>query len=179
MQLDHIAEETGPVPKDVLSKSYAEMRRMARRILADNVLGRAFQPTDLANEASIRLIRANLADTTEEGHFLAITARMMRQILIDEARKAATAKRQAPVLTTAWPGQNSENLMVDLAELDEALASLAEISPERAEIVEMRFMLGMTVEEAARATGIPERSVKRHWQAARAWLLGWLNDRSS
>jgi RNA polymerase sigma factor (TIGR02999 family) len=166
----------GPIPEDVLVKCYGDMRRMARRILRGNVLGRALQPTELANEAVIRLIRTNLANAQDEGHLLAIAARTMRQILVDEARKSVSAKRQSPVLMTTWPGGDA---LVDMADLDGALAALAEISPIRAEIVELRFMLGMTVEETAAATGIPERSVKRHWQAARAWLLGWLNEQSA
>jgi RNA polymerase sigma factor (sigma-70 family) len=99
----------------------------------------------------------------------------MRNILIDEARKAASSKHNHSALMTMWPGGDASSL-VNIADLDGALAALAALSPPRAEIVELRFMLGMTVEETARATGIPERSVKRHWQAARAWLLGWLNE---
>jgi RNA polymerase sigma factor (TIGR02999 family) len=172
---DSEAEGLGPIPEHVLAECYGEMRRMARRILAGNALGRILQPTELANEAAIRLIRANLANAKDESHLLAIAARTMRQILVDEARKASSAKRSEPMLLTAWPGAEQDKL-VDLAALDQALAALAALSPERAEIVELRFMLGMTVEETAAATGIPERTVKRHWQAARAWLLAYLND---
>ncbi len=165
----------GPIPADVLARCYGEMRKMARRILAGNAIGRALQPTELANEAAIRLIRANLANAKDESHLLAIAARMMRHILIDEARKSMAAKRAEPTLLTAWPGAEGGTL-VDIADLDGALEALAALSPVRAEIVELRFMLGMTVEETARATGIPERTVKRHWQAARAWLMAWLAD---
>jgi RNA polymerase sigma factor (sigma-70 family) len=84
------------------------------------------------------------------------------------------AKRHTPTLMTLWPG-NEANAAIDLRDLDTALAALAALSPARAQIVELRFMLGMTVEETAAATGIPERTVKRHWQAARAWLLAHLN----
>lgn len=168
----------GPIPADVLARCYGEMRMMARRILGGNALGRVLQPTELANEAAIRLIRSNLANAKDEGHLLAIAARTMRQILVDEARKSVSAKRNTPLLMTAWPGASGEAL-VDMADLDGALAALAAISPERAQIVELRFMLGMTVEETAAATGIPDRTVKRHWQAARAWLLAWLNEHSA
>jgi RNA polymerase sigma factor (TIGR02999 family) len=165
----------GPIPSDVLAQCYSEMRRMARRILSGNQLGRVLQPTELANEAAIRLIRANLANAKDESHLLAIAARTMRQILVDEARRASSAKRNEPLLVTRWPGGDGEGL-VDMADLDGALEALAALSPKRAEIVELRFMLGMTVEETARATGIPARSIKRQWQAARAWLLAWLNE---
>lgn len=146
---------------------------MARRIMAGNVLAQALQPTELANEAAIKLLRANLANVENESQLLAIAARTMRNILIDEARKAAASKRSNPLMTV-WPGADSGTL-VNLSDLDQALVALAEISPQRAEIVELRFMLGMTVEETARTTGIPERTVKRHWQTARAWLLGWIS----
>jgi|CXWL01.1.fsa_nt_gi RNA polymerase sigma factor (TIGR02999 family) len=172
-----IAGGLGPIPADALARCYTEMRIMARRILAGNKLGQVLQPTELANEAAIRLIRSNLAQASDEGHLLAIAARSMRQILIDEARKAVSAKRNAPLLITVWPGRDNQ-ATVDMAGIDAALAALAAISPARAEIVELRFMLGMTVEETAAAMRMPERTVKRNWQAARAWLLAYLNDQS-
>lgn len=174
---EETADGLGPIPAAVLAQCYAEMRVMARRILAGNTLGQVLQPTELANEAAIRLIRSNLARANDQGHLLAIAARSMRQILVDEARKAVSAKRKAPLLMTAWPGTDNR-AMVDMADIDGALAALAAISPARAEIVELRFMLGMTVEETAAATSIPERTVKRNWQAARAWLLAYLDDQS-
>jgi RNA polymerase sigma factor (TIGR02999 family) len=162
---------------EVLSRCYGEMRLMARRILAGNALGRVLQPTELANEAAVRLIRAHLSGAADSSHLLAVAARTMRRILIDEARKAASIKRSAPPLMTAWPG-DQRGQAVGMAELDRALSALAALSPDRAEIVELRFMLGMTVEETAAATGVPERTVKRRWQSARAWLLDYLNDAS-
>ena len=160
------------LPPEMLSACYGEMRRMARRIMAGNALGRIFQPTELANEAAIRLIRANLRDVKvkDQGHLLAVSARMMRQLIIDEARKAMSAKRHVPPLMTAWPSDDEVGL-VDLSDLDLALTALAILSPTRAEIVELRFMMGMTVEETAAAMGMSERTIKRQWQAARAWLL--------
>ena len=157
---------------EMLAQCYVEMRTTARRLLAGNAMARVLQPTELANEATIRLIRADLASINDEGHMLATAARAMRQVIVDEVRKASAAKRSEPVMMTAWPA--GEGGLVDMADLDGALAVLAEISPTRARIVELRFMLGMTVAETSAATSIPERSVKRHWQAARAWLLDHL-----
>ena len=172
--------ETGvsPITTSMLEHCYAEMRVMARRILSGNVLGQALQPTELANEAAIKLIRSELAQTAGQGHLLAIAARTMRQILIDEARKAAAAKRIDPALLTMWPEADEGaggTTLIDMDALDGALDALAALSPQRAQVVELRFMLGMTVEETAAASGIPERTVKRHWQAARAWLLAYLD----
>ncbi len=164
----------GPMSADMLAVCYGEMRTMARRIMSTNGLGRVLQPTELANEAAIRLIRANLSGAVDQGHLLAIAARTMRQILIDEARRAASAKRSPPMLLTRWPG-GEQQPSVDVVGIDEALAALAAFSPERAEIVELRFMLGMTVEETAAAMGVPGRTIKRRWQAARAWLLDYMN----
>lgn len=170
-----------PLTASLLEQCYGEMRIMARRILSGNVLGQALQPTELANEAAIKLIRSELAQAAGQGHLLAIAARTMRQILIDEARKAAAAKRINPALLTMWPeGDDGAGgtTLIDMDALDGALAALAALSPHRAQVVELRFMLGMTVEETAIATGIPERTVKRHWQAARAWLLAYLDQPS-
>lgn len=164
----------GPLPADMLAQCYGEMRLLARRIMADNVLARVLQPTELANEAAIRLIRSKLSNLQDKGHTLALAARIMRQVMIDEVRKTASAKRNAPLMMTFWPGGDRAAL-VDLGDLDEALTALTAFSPERAQIVELRFMFGMTVEETAVAVGSSERTVKRHWQAARAWLLDYIN----
>jgi RNA polymerase sigma factor (TIGR02999 family) len=150
------------------------MRRVARRILAGDGMAAQLQPTDLAHDAAIRLILTNEAITVEDkGHMLALAARTMRRILIDEVRKSSAAKRQAPPPMTQWPGAGITTL-VEISELDKALAALQNFSERHAMIVEMRFTLGLTVEETAQQTGIPERTVKRHWQAARAWLHDYL-----
>ena len=159
----------------MLAHCYGEMRQVARRIMAGDSMARAIQPTELANEAAVRLIRSKLANLEDKGHTLALAARIMRQVLIDEARRNAAAKRSAPMLLTAWPGSREGARegegMVDLGALDEALSALTALSPARAEVVELRFMFGMTVEETAVAIGASESTVKRSWQAARAWLL--------
>lgn len=157
----------------LLTQCYEDMRRVARRILAGDGMAAAIQPTDLAHEAAIRLILSDASIAVEDrGHMLALAARTMRRILIDEARKAGAAKRRVPELMTMWPGSSST--MIDLSDLDEALTALHAYSDSHAAIVEMRFTLGLTVEETARQTGIPERTVKRRWQVARAWLHDYL-----
>ena len=157
----------------LMAQCYEDMRRVARRILAGDGMAVAIQATDLAHEAAIRLILSDAAIVAaDRGHMLALAARTMRRVLIDEARKAGAAKRHAPTLMTQWPGSSSS--FVDLADLDEALAALHDFSDDHATIVEMRFTLGLTVEETARQTGIPDRTVKRRWQAARAWLYDYL-----
>lgn len=151
---------------------YDELRRVARRIIISDAQRHALQATELVNEAVLRLIRSGLESVTEREHLLALAARTMRRVLIDEARRMLAAKRQPPPLITQWPGGPATGLDVEV--LDEAIAALERFSPEHSRIVELRFGLGLTVEETARLTAIPERTVKRRWQAARVWLHDYI-----
>ncbi len=99
------------VRAQALAACYTDMRRVARRIMANDKLGRVLQPTEIANEAAIRLLRANLAGVESEGHLLALAARTIRQVLIDEARKAMANKRQAVGLMTLWPDDGQHHLI--------------------------------------------------------------------
>lgn len=166
--------EPAGLPSDLLAACYDDVRRIARRVIARDGMNRALQATELANEAAIRLMGVDRMEIKGKAHMLAMAARTMRRILIDEARKGSAAKRRAPTFITIWPDDPSNNL-IDVGDLDRALVALDAHSPEHAQIVELRFMLGLTVEEAALASGIPERTIKRRWQAARAWLLDHLD----
>ena len=172
-------DRPGPVANalsaDMLGAAYADMRRIARRIMANDQVGRVLQPTELANEAAIRLLRSNLSEVRDQGHFLGLAARSMRQVLIDEARKRLADKRQAIGVMTMWPGE-SETKLVDIEALDRALVALDAYSPEHAQIVELRFMLGLSLHETVQVTGLSVRTVTRRWQAARIWLLARLNE---
>jgi RNA polymerase sigma factor (TIGR02999 family) len=164
--------DAGFRPQALLDDCYAEMRRTARALLAgesDRVL---IQPTDLAHEAAIRLLRLDTLEVKDRGHMLALAARVMRQALIDEARRAGAAKRQPPPMVTEWPGGHAAPIELDV--LDDALRALAEVSAEHAQIVELRFSLGLTVEETAAVTGINARTVTRRWRASRTWLQSYL-----
>lgn len=155
----------------LLADCYAEMRRTARALMAREN-GIALQPTDLANEAAIRLMALDHMEVNGRAHVLALAARVMRQAMIDEIRKARAAKRQLPGTLTNWPGGGAQ--LIELDVLDDALSALSEVSPQHAEIVELRFSLGLTIDEAAVAVGTTARTVKRRWQAARAWLQHYL-----
>jgi len=144
---------------------------MARRLLASPADRLLFQPTELAHEAAIRLLAIEPTRFASRAHMLATAARITRQALIDEARAASAAKRRMPTPLTLWPGQ-AEPLPLD--ELDAAVAALARVSADHARIVELRFSLGLTVEEAAETEGLSPRTVKRRWAAARAWLQAHL-----
>ena len=161
------------LPELMLADCYQDMRRIARAIMAGDSMRLKLQPTDLVNEAALRLIQSMPAGIADRGHMLALAARTMRRVLIDEVRRHRAAKRVAPQVLTQFPGGAAEEV-VDVEDLDRALVALGSFSAEHARVVELRFTLGMSVEETAQATGMAERTVKRRWQAARAWLLDYL-----
>jgi RNA polymerase sigma factor (TIGR02999 family) len=155
----------------LLSAFYQELRVIARRLLTRDSAADYLQPTELVNETLLRLLNINRIALTDRNHFLALSARMMRQVLLDEVRRHRAQKRQTPQVMTSWLEAEVPDSTVDIEGLDQALTRLAEVSEERARIVELRFFAGMTVEDVAGTLGMSERSVKRHWQTARAWLL--------
>ena len=156
----------------LLAQCYEELRRIARRLLAGGGDRFLIQPTDLAHEAAIRLINLDRMEFTSRAHLLATAARLTRQAMIDEARRTSRLKRRAPEMLTSLPGVPA---LVGLEDLHQAVAALAAVSPEHAQIVELRFTLGLTIEEAAEATGLSTRTIKRRWSATRAWLQAWLD----
>lgn len=162
-----------PAARDrLLALHYNEFRRVARRVLSGDAPTVHMQPTDLAHEAAIRLLRQDQLSCRDGKHLLALSARVMRQVLLDEIRRVRAVKRSPPVLSR-WcePGADAAPPpMLDLEAFDEALGRLAELDPERAKIVEMRFYAGLTLEEIAEVTGESLSTIKRRWRVARAWL---------
>jgi RNA polymerase sigma factor (TIGR02999 family) len=156
----------------MLSDCYEELRRIARHLLGGDRARLLIQPTELAHEATIRLLQLNSMQLVDREHLLATAARLARQALIDEIRRTGRLKRQAPAATlTVFPDFQTP---VALESLHAAIEALTAVSPEHARLVELRFTLGMTVDEAAATTGLSARTVKRRWQATRAWLLDWM-----
>jgi RNA polymerase sigma factor (TIGR02999 family) len=170
------AERSAGVSAELLAACYDETRRIARRIIAGDGAKRPLQATELANEAAIRLMGLDRMDIKDRSHMLAMAARTMRRILIDEARKGGAAKRHAPTFVTRWPDEDTAGDLIDMVDLDRALEALESVSPDHAQVIELRFMLGLSVEEAAESSGLSQRTIKRRWQAARAWLLDHLSD---
>lgn len=129
---------------------------------------------DLVNDAVVRILRIEQFDLKDRAHFLALAARLMRNILTDRARARNSDKRRhiEVELSTNVP----DDPRVDLLELDFALTRLAEIDRQLAEIVEMRYFGGMSTEDVARATALSPATVKRRWQTARAWLADAVSD---
>lgn len=161
----------------LLNAYYAEFRSIARRVLCNDGGPLALQPTDLAHEAAIRILKLDQIDWKDRTHFLAMAARVMRQTLLDEVRRHKADKRQPCAVLTQWPfDERKRALPIDM--LDDALERLFKIDFDRARVVELRFYAGLTLEEIAHNLGVSESTIVRRWRGARAWLLHALDEPS-
>jgi RNA polymerase sigma-70 factor (ECF subfamily) len=158
---------------------YDELRRIAARHMRRERPGHSLQPTALVNEAYLRLLDQRAHSWKNRAHFFAFAAGVMREILIDHARRRRAAKRgqgkpNVP-FDDLWMGERQQPTLTDdqfedLIAIDEALTQLADLDPRQTRIVELRFFAGMTSREVAEVLDISERTVEREWAAARAWL---------
>lgn len=130
---------------------------------------------DLINEAVLRLMKSERHDLADRAHFIALASRLMRNILIDHARAKKSAKRDHAKVELCTNVEGGEQRF-DLISLDSALIRLGTIDPLLMEMVEMRYFGGMTTADMSAVTGLSEATVKRRWQAARAWLLDALSN---
>ncbi len=151
---------------------YDELRRLARRSMGGERAGHTLQATALVNEAYLRLIDINQVQWQNRAHFFAMSARLMRRILVDFARAKHSQKRGAGAQQVSL----DEALMVvnqgqDLVAVDDALEALARVDARKSQVVEMRFFGGLSVEETAEALHVSPDTVKRDWKVAKAWLL--------
>lgn len=163
---EHAAEK-------LLPQVYEELRRLAAAKMAEQP-GQTLQATALVHEAWLKLVGSASPGWRDRQHFFRAAAEAMRQILIDRARRRLRLRH----------GQNAQRVNLEaieialpekeeiLLQLDEALGELKAASPERAEIVNLRFFAGLTEPEIAGILGVSERSVQRQWNYARAWLFG-------
>ena len=151
---------------------YDELRRQAARYLREERPGHTLQTTALIHEAYLRLINQHNVEWKDRAHFYAIAARLMRQILVDHARKRQAAKRGGSDIKVPLEEEMviSPERNMDLVALDEALTRLAGIDPQQSRIVEMRYFSGLSTEETAEVMGVSSRTVKRDWNVAKAWL---------
>ncbi len=158
---------------------YHELRRIAHRHMVREKSGNTLQTTALVNEAYLRLVDVKDVPWHDRAHFFALSAQLMRRILVDHARSRARKKRGGPAQklsldeALAVPARKEANLV----ELDEALTSLAAVDARKAKAVELRFFGGLSVEETAEALGVSVSTVMSDWKLAKAWLLREL-DRS-
>jgi RNA polymerase sigma factor (TIGR02999 family) len=152
---------------------HEELRRLARRPMAHERVGHTLQATALVNEAFVRLIDVRQVKWQDRAHFFAMSSRLMRRILVDFARSKGYQKRgggaqkvsfDEALLVAREPGQ-------DLVALDDALTALAAFDGRKAQVVEMRFFGGLSVEETAEALNVSVDTVMRDWKLAKAWLL--------
>jgi RNA polymerase sigma-70 factor, ECF subfamily len=151
---------------------YQELHRMAARYMHTERAGNSFQPTALVNEAYLRLVDIKGVRWQDRAHFFAVSAKMMRRILVDAARARRSGKRGGGLklnLDESIDGMPDRNEY--LVDLDDALAALAEFDARKARVVEMRFFGGLSVEETAEVLKISPQTVMRDWKMARAWLL--------
>ena len=156
---------------------YTQLRAQARRYMRDERSGLTMQTTALVHETYLRLTRAEDVDWHDRVHFFALSAQIMRRILVDAARKRAAAKRGGGALRVdhssavdldQFPTADSD--AASLCALDDALESLAQIDPRRAKVIELRFFGGLSVEETADVLEVSSQTVMRDWRLARAWL---------
>ena len=156
---------------------YGQLRTLAARYLRKEKAGHSLQTTALVHEAYLRLVRADDAGWNDRVHFFAVCATVMRRILVDHARKRASAKRGGPAVAFGGADVDVERLpaheserAVELVALDDALTALAAVDERRARVIELRFFGGLSVEEAAEALHVSPQTVMRDWKLARAWL---------
>jgi RNA polymerase sigma factor (TIGR02999 family) len=151
---------------------YDEMRRLAASYLSDERSAATLQPTALVHEAYLRLVAQKLPDWQSRSHFFGVAAHLMRQILVDHARRQKSAKRGDGV--PAAPFEEALSFAPersgDVIALDDALQALAQVDPRKCQIVELRFFGGCSVEEVAQSLGISVATVGREQRLAEAWL---------
>jgi RNA polymerase sigma factor (TIGR02999 family) len=151
---------------------HAELRRLARRQMSRERPGHTLQATALVNEAYLRLIDLRRVRWQDRAHFFAVSARLMRRILVDFARSRGYQKRGGGVPPVAL----DEALLLareagrDLVALDDALEALAALDARKSQVVELRFFGGLSVEESAEALHVSPDTVMRDWKLARVWL---------
>jgi RNA polymerase sigma factor (TIGR02999 family) len=150
---------------------YMELRDIARNHLRRERVGHTLQSAALVHEAYLRLLDQRPFDTENRAHFLAVASRLMRQILVDQARSHAAVKRGASrrvELDVSLVAAKTKT--TDVVALDDALTGLAKLDEQQGRIVEMRFFGGLGVEEIAEVLGVSASTVKRDWNVAKAWL---------
>lgn len=167
---------------------YDELRQLAQRHLARERSNHTMQKTALVNEAFVRLVGQQSVDWQSRAHFIGLASKLMRRVLVDYARARLASKRgggagvlsldemtapeadEAPSTTPTALQHLDAHTQEEVSAIDQALLRLEQIDARQAQIVEMRYFGGLTVEQTAEAIGISEATVKREWTLARAWL---------
>ncbi len=164
----------------LVSVIYAELRRLARRYMSGERKDHTLQTTALINEAYLRLVDCSKVNWQNRAHFLALSAQLMRRVLVDYARSRSYLKRGAAVRKISLEENKiaSAGPDPDLIELDHALEALAAVDARKSQVVELRFFGGLTAEETAEALGVSPDTVLRDWKLAKTWLAREMNKKS-
>lgn len=155
---------------------YDELRDLAAACFRRERVSHTLQPTALVHEAFLRVVDQSAVNLEDRSHFFGLASRVMRQVLVDHARRQNAVKRkkdrvQMTLDRVVHPSEGSD---IDVEALHDALQKLAEMDERKSRVVELRFFGGLTVEEAAVVLGVSKRSVEADWFLARAWLRGEL-----
>ena len=160
---------------------YDEIRRIAHRYVQREREGQTLQTTALVNEAYLRLAGATNVSWQNRAHFFAVTAQVMRRILIDHARRRQYVKHGGEVQRVPFETAISEAAAMsqpraaELLALNDALDELAKIDPRKGQVVELRYFGGLNIEETAKVLDVSPMTVRRDWRAAKAWLYKAVN----
>jgi RNA polymerase sigma factor (TIGR02999 family) len=174
----HIATLAPPNRQQLVSDAYPQLRRLARRFLMHENSGHTLQATALVHEAFLRMIDQT-GPVLDTGHFVALASQMMRRVLINHALSRKAEKRGGGQLHEELDDDlpvAAESRGVDVLALDQALLELRGFDERQAQIVDLRFFAGLSIEETAEAMSVSPATVKRDWLTAKLWLRRRLND---
>lgn len=158
---------------------YDELHHIARRHMKHERPGNSLQATALINEVYLKLLNIEGVDWKDRAHFFALSAQLMRRVLVDAARARTAAKRGGDVQKAAHSSPVNLDEIADLSSphgneliaIDDALNRLAQVDPRKAHMIELRFFGGLSVDETSHVLGVSPQTVMRDWKLARAWLM--------
>ena len=179
--LDAAAAGDVEAQRELYDLAYQELKRIARRTLGRPLGEAGLNPTTLVHEAYVKIARGAVQPLNDSQQFYSLFARAMRQVLVDISRQAATPKHGRGQLRAELSGNlpAGGRSLDELIQIDAALRDLEQADPELAEIVEWHFFAGLSFVEIAAARGVTERTIRRHWEMARSYLLDALPDLSA
>ncbi len=177
--LQRFADNRQEAANELLPLVYNELKRIASNYLRRERSDHTLQPTALVHEAYLKMVDITQVSWQNKAHFLGVAANQMRRILVDYSRQHNAMKRggEFHILTLNEEIDKAIEQSTDLIALDDALNELAKMDPVKAQMVELRYFGGLTVEETAEVLGVSAITVKRHWRMTKAWLYGQLTQK--
>ena len=171
--LDRVHGGDPKAAEELLPLVYDELRRLAAHKMAHEAPGQTLQPTALVHEAWLRLTQGENVQWDGRTHFFAAAAEAMRRILIERARRKRAARHggglhRVDIDAVQFASETDDDRLLAVSD---ALDKFTAVDPVKADLVKLRYFVGMTIEEAAAALGVSEPTAKRHWAYARAWLF--------